>query len=260
MLIYPQLLNAGTVQFPLERGRFRRSTMVRTPGGGWFTRHDADGGEVRWSLPYRDLTEAEATRLSEFFEAAEGRLHTFVFVDPMANLLRWSRNLTHPVWETGLSSVASSGGGDPMGGNNAFRLANHGGAIQGVTQTVAAPGEYRYVLSAWLRGEAGTKARMRIGERGSEFQLDGEWHRYQVSATADAGMAARFAVEIYPGSSLLIYGPQAEPQMSASDYKPTGGGSGVFMGARFDMDELEWVIDGPQRLSTNIWIRSKEQG
>jgi hypothetical protein len=259
MLIYPQLLNGGTAQFPLERERCLRSTLVRTPGGEWFTRHDADGGEVRWWLPYRDLTEAEAARLSEFFEGAEGRLHSFVFVDPMANLLRWSGNLVHPVWETGLSSVASSSDGDPMGGNNAFRLANHGGAIQGVTQTVAAPGEYRYVLSAWLRGEAGTKVRMRVGESGSEFHMDGEWRRYQVTAAAAGGMAVPFAVETYPGDSVLIYGPQAEPQRSASDYKRTGAGSAVFMHARFDMDELEWVVDGPGRLRTNVWIRSKEQ-
>lgn len=259
MLIYPQLLDGGTAQFPLERERRQRSTLIRTSGGGWYARHDADGCEIRWWLPYGDLTEEEAARLRGFFEAAEGRLRPFLFVDPMANLLRWSTDLTDPVWETGLSSVVSSSDADPEGGNQAFLLVNNGGALQGVTQTVAAPGGYLYALSTWLRGEAGTKIRIRIGESGSEFQMDGEWHRYQYTATAGGEMAVPFAVEVYPGASVLIYGPQAEPQMSASDYKRTGGGSAIFTQARFDMDELEWVMDGPGRLRTNVWIRCKEQ-
>lgn len=260
MLIYPQLLHGGLAQFPLARERKLRSAAAKAGGGAYFARYDQDAGTVVWTLLYQGLSAVEMGILRDFFEAAEGRLSTFVFADPMANLLRWSGDLRHSVWETTLATVSETGEPDPFGRQEAFRVANPGGTMQGLAQALAAPGGYEYVFSVWLRGESGSRVRIAIADSETEFVMEGGWTRHEHSAIPGVETGVRFAIEAPPGGECLVYGPQVEAQKAASAYKKAGGGGAIYTKARFDMDELECRLDGPSRYTTEVRIRSKEQG
>lgn len=257
MLVYPQIMAGALAQYPLQKTRETRSTSVRTAGGVWHTRHDADADAVSWTLRYEHLDEEEAERLREFFREAGGRLRPFTFVDPLANLLRWTGALTDEVWEKGLTGVAPSAQPDANGGQEAFTLSNPSGAAHGIAQTVAAPGDYQYALSTWLRGAAGTKVWLKLAGAAEQFEMNGQWQRRQMTAQAGAGATVRFAIELEPGGVCEAYGPQAEAQRAASPYKRAGGGRAVYSSARFDMDELTWVLEGPGQFHTAVRIRSR---
>ncbi|HRJ22036.1 MAG TPA: hypothetical protein PLF84_23535, partial [Bryobacteraceae bacterium] len=50
---------------------------------------------------------------------------------------------------------------------------------------------------------------------------------------------------------------QLEAQRAAGGYQASGGESAVYSGARFDQDELEWVVEGPEQFGTQVRIRSR---
>lgn len=260
MLVYPQFHNGCLAQFPLERRRSLRSAIARAMGGAYFARYDQDAGTVVWTLLYQELSTNEMQVLRDFFEATEGRLHSFVFVDPMANLLKWSGDLTHSVWETTLATVGETDEPDPFEQHNAFRVVNPSGGTQGLAQTIGAPGEYEYVFSTWLRGEAGSTVRITIADSENVIAMNGRWSRHHLCAIPGTEAGVRFAIEAPPGGEFLVFGPQVEAQRGASAYKKTGGAAAIYTKARFDMDELECQFDGPSRYTTEVRIRSKEQG
>ena len=45
---------------------------------------EPSAGIVRWQLQYSSVTDAEWATIEQLFEAAEGRLTTFTFLDPTA--------------------------------------------------------------------------------------------------------------------------------------------------------------------------------
>jgi hypothetical protein len=257
MLVFPQLMSGAVAQYPLEKRRRTRSTMVRTEGGSWYTRHDAGADAVEWTLHYADLDPEQAERLETFFAEAEGRLRTFLFVDPLANLLRWSGDLTQGVWETGMTGVAASAQTDPRGGQEAFVLTNGSAGQTGIAQTVAGPAGYRYAGSVWVRGAVGSKVWLRLGETAAEFAVSGQWRRCQMTALVSGVAGVRWALELGPGGTCEVFGPQLEAQRAAGGYQASGGESAVYSSARFDQDELEWVVEGPEQIGTRVRIRSR---
>src|ERR1035441_10815753 len=151
LLACPQLATGTLSQFPVQR-RHRMRTLVNTAADGTVVKlADAGAETVEWQLKYAELSDGELAALLEFFSAAEGTLNNFTFVDPTANLLAWSNDLSNAVWDTGpfLSSTASNA--DPCGGNKAWQVANSGAGAQGFSQTVAAPGGYLYCFSVYAK-------------------------------------------------------------------------------------------------------------
>ena len=57
-----------------------------------------------------DLSDEEAAALRAFFDAAEGTLNGFTFLDPAGNLLAWSDQLDNAAWQT--DPLLSLTGGD----------------------------------------------------------------------------------------------------------------------------------------------------
>src|ERR1017187_129785 len=108
MLVYPQLATGTLSQFPVQR-RHQMRTLVNTAADGTVVKlADAGAETVEWQLQYAALSDAELAALLQFFAAAEGTLNNFTFVDPTANLLAWSNDLSNVVWETG-PFLASTG-------------------------------------------------------------------------------------------------------------------------------------------------------
>ena len=99
MATYPQLETGALTQFPIRKRRRARTVTNAAADGSSIKLADPAGEVTEWRLDYAELTDAEAAALQQFFEAAEGMLNGFTFLDPTANLLAWSGKLDEEVWE-----------------------------------------------------------------------------------------------------------------------------------------------------------------
>ena len=141
MLVYPQLGSGALSQFPVQKTRRTRTVINRAADGstiGWPIRQ----AEItEWLLTYADLSDEEAAALRTFFDAAEGTLNGFTFLDPTGNLLAWSEQLDDDVWQQDPLLSLTDGISDPWGGTRAWRLSNQRrGGPGGRRRRLAAPG------------------------------------------------------------------------------------------------------------------------
>ncbi|MBI3470749.1 MAG: hypothetical protein HY013_05275, partial [Candidatus Solibacter usitatus] len=179
--------------------------------------------------------------LGQFFETAEGRLEDFTFLDPADNLLRWSEDLTNPVWQR--NALLQVAGG---------QLTNAGLAPLRIEQNVSGPGWFRYALSVSARGTGNERIGLfRATQTLEDLAVEDvgtAWKRYLLAgqfSTTEEGV--RFGLQIEAGQSVEISGLQVEAQAAASVYKKTGARGGVYGQARFAEDGLETTAEGPSQ-------------
>jgi hypothetical protein len=167
--------------------------------------------------------------LRDFFALVEGRRQSFTFVDPLANLLKWSEDLSQAEWSN--SGIGwQAGEEDPFGGTSGFSISG-GGELK---QIVAAPAEYRYCFSVWAAGGAGARVRVRCGTAERESDLGAQWMRVWASGYGDAQTQdVECALSLDGGAGVRIYGLQLEAQPAPSDYKRSAGSPSVYPMSRF---------------------------
>src|SRR5579863_5682376 len=96
---FPQIGAGSIAQFPLRRTRMWRSIANQLESSERILLPDTPAGQIEWRLSLQELTDAETGRLSDFFAAEQGQFGSFLFIDPMANLLGWSEDLSRPDWQ-----------------------------------------------------------------------------------------------------------------------------------------------------------------
>lgn len=251
MTVFPQLSSGAIAQFPIERTSEFRTIVNESLDGTRVLVEDVAFGQRTWLLPYSELTDAEWQAIEDLFNQMEGRLGTFQFLEPGANLLSWSELLSDAVWlrDTGISVL--EGQPDPLGGSAAVQISN-GGGTGSVRQSLNIPASYRYAGSVWARtSDSGVELRVDDdGPQAARTVIDNsnEWKRYE--AAYDFASASNFTVlrvEIPAGASVEVFGPQLEAQPAASAYKPTLQQAGVYSNARFDQDTLGDRAEGVAR-------------
>ena len=126
---FPQIGSGSLAQFPLQRKRLWRAITNVMESGELISLPDANGGQIEWKLSYQELTDAEVANLTSLFATSGGEAGSFGFVDPFANLLGWSEDLTQPGWALG-ELTATGGFSDPVGTSRAWTLQNASGAEQ----------------------------------------------------------------------------------------------------------------------------------
>lgn len=253
MSVYPQLTSGALSQFPLKKRRTAR-TVVNTLADDTSVRlADVNGGSTAWQLQYTGLTDAEAASLQQFFEASEGSLNSFIFVDPAGNLLAWSEDLTNEVWQAAPFLAVTGGAADPLGGTNAFTLTNSGGATQGISQTLNAPGGYVYCLSVFVKTSQPVAVTLSIANQNQTIKAESAWSRFSFTANGDpSATSIVFSIQCAPGA-VSVFGPQVEAQPSASAYKKSTAG-GVYQNARFQGDSLRITSTAPNQNSVTANI------
>src|ERR1035437_6571969 len=111
---FPQIGAGVMAQFPLQRKRQWRAITNVLESGELISLPDSKGGQIEWRLSYQELTDVETGRLTDLFAASSGEAMPFGFVDPFANLLGWSEDLSKPDWQPG--QLTTTGGfSDPVG-------------------------------------------------------------------------------------------------------------------------------------------------
>jgi hypothetical protein len=254
MLVYPQLTTGALCQYPLRKTRRARTVSNRAADGSAIKLADPYAEITQWRLDYSELSDTEAAALRDFFAAAEGSLNEFTFLDPAGNLLAWSEQLDNAVWQKDPLLTIVSGVADPHGGTKAWQLSNGGGAEQGLTQTLAAPGDYRYCLSAYVRSASATSAKLVIATQNSQQAVGTTWSRAVFTATGGTGAASvLFGIAAAAGANIEVYGLQVEAQAGASVYRATTRG-GVYSEAHLASDELDltWTSVNRHACTVNI--------
>lgn len=250
MLVFPQLLSGAMAQLPLTRETRFRTRRNQMRNGNTVHLADPDFEQRSWDLVLRDLTDTEWQAIEDLYHATRGKIGSFAFLDPGANLLRWSENPAQAPWSP--TGVAIESEPDPFGGLRAAQLPSG----LSVSQSLNAPAGYRYAASAWLRSTAGG-AFLRVSDDGAAVReqavtANGQWTRYAVRY--DATSAAETVVLTFGAGSgpLSIYGAQLEAQTATSPYKRTTERGGVFPNTRFDQDTLVERATAPGKRETRI--------
>jgi hypothetical protein len=253
-LYFPQLATGNISQFPGRKYVMQRTVVNRAPGNRAVKMADPEAATKRWDLRYSGLTDAELGALQDLFIACEGRLRSFVFPDPFGNLLRWTEDLSKSVWQ---GSLQISGGiEDPNGQTSAWRLTNAAQASLSLTQSVDAPGWYRYAFSSWVRSNSTAAVTLRLendeGVVAVRYPVSADWKRiYASGEIPGSAEEIRCCIEVPAACAVDVFGPQLEAQAGASGYRKATGTSGVYR-TRFDQDDFECVSNGLDNNSARL--------
>jgi len=248
MSVFPQLSSGAVAQFPIQRDAGYRTILNQLADGSEILLQDPDFEQRMWMLQYDQLTDAEWQSIADLFAEVEGRLGTFLFLEPGANLLSWSELWSDPVWlrDAGVSVLENQP--DPLGGTSAASITNSG-ATGSLRQSLNIPASFRYAGSVWARtADPGVELRVDDdGPNSSKTAIDesNEWKRYEARYNHTSASAFTvLRIEIPAGATVDVFGPQLEAQTSASAYKPSGSQAGVYTAARFDQDVLADRAEG----------------
>jgi hypothetical protein len=235
---FPQISSGAIAQFPLQRIRQWRAITNVMENGELVSLPDTAGGQIEWRLNYRELTDAEVANLTNLFAASGGRAMSFGFVDPFANLLGWSEDLSQPGWQLG-ELTATGGFSDPVRTMRAWKLQNANAAEQMLSQSLGVPGAYTVCFSVYVRSDsAGTIGMLRDSTR-VNLTVGPQWKRIQISGPGAAGAtASTFSLAIAAQSSVRVFGLQVEAQPWPSPYRPTGAAAGILEETRFSGGDL----------------------
>jgi hypothetical protein len=251
-LIYPQLSSGALAQFPLKRRHRKRTLVNDLPDNTTIKLQDPWSEIIEWQLVYSGLSDGEATSLEQFFEATEGNLAGFTFLDPTANLFACSDDLVNVVWNKAPFLSLTGGVGDPSGGSMGWHLSNSGSGQQAMSQTLSAPGNYIYTFSLYSRGSERSVISLRLGARTSSRVLSTEWQRVCLSAAGEADAeTTEFGIEVPAGASVDLFGFQVEAQPAPSAYKPSQQ-CGVYEGTTFKDDTLSIIATDVHRYSATV--------
>jgi hypothetical protein len=257
MSSFPQIGAGAVAQFPLTRSRRWRAIRNDLESSEQIMLPDARAGQIEWRLSYRDLTDTEAGTLGNLFAASQGSFGAFTFIDPLANLLAWSEDLSQPGWQFGLL-LKASGIGDPLGTQRAWSVSNSSAASQTLQQTVGVPGEYVACFSVYLRSSvAGTVALVRDGTQ-VNVAVGPAWQRAFVNGTGVAGAVhSRFSIAVAEGQTIDVWGLQVEAQPYPSVYRQTSAAGGIYAETYFENDELKITSTSPGLSSCEIGLMSR---
>jgi hypothetical protein len=261
MLYYPQLTTGTVTQFPVTRTVNLRAVANELPSG--FTIRMADTGyqKVQWRLVYSDLTDGERSAIESLFEASEGQLNTFTFLDPTDNLLMWSEDWTQAVWAPDALLQVTGGIADPLGGSNAMQLTNTGQTTQQITQSISGPSSFVYCYSVYVRSAVPATIQLVVTATGQvslrAVTTTASWTRVTASGSLSVQQdQVGFGVQLPAGVQVDAFGAQVEAQPGAGLYKQTIDLGGVYSNTRFSSDLLSVTATAPNQHSCEIGLLS----
>jgi hypothetical protein len=261
MLYYPQLTTGAISQFPVRRGTNMRTVANQLPSGFAIRMADTGAQKVQWQLQYSDLTDGERASIESLFEASEGQLNTFTFLDPMDNLLTWSEDWTQAVWAADPLLSVTGGVQDPRGGSAAMQLTNTAQTTQQIVQNTSAPSSFVYCYSLYVRSDAPATIQLVVTATGqvalTAVSTGAAWTR----VTASGSLAVQqdgvgFGVQLPAGVQVDAFGAQVEAQPGAGLYKKTIDLGGVYTSTRFSSDLLAVTATAPNQHSCQVGLIS----
>jgi len=239
-MLLPQLQSRAVVQRSVTRRAHAARVVNRLEDGSLLMSGMLRSLRHEWDLEYVGLTDSELFTLEDFANAARGMEGGFTFIDPMANMLTKSEDLTGLPWiQSAYCDVTSEGVGEE--GYSVHGVASQSAGVESVSQDVNVAGQGWMSGSCWVRATEAVTGSLIMNsgaeEWRSEFVAKPEWNRLRVSAMVSTGSGPlRFSIEAAPGARFDVMGVQLEHQAFPSEYKPSRGDGGIHQGAR--------IVDG----------------
>jgi len=259
MLYFPQLSSGATGQFPIQKTRTARTIVNQSVQDYEIKLADPGAATTEWQISFAEMNDQELAALEALFQATEGRLTSFTFVDPTDNLLSWSQEQNQAVWQADPLLALTAGIADPMGGTGAFQVTNTALAVQVLQQSIAAPASLKYCLSVYARSEQTTQLWLVRGSEMIAYTISPEWVRLtSAGQLSSEGDSISFGIALNPGTTVDVFGTQVEAQPGASLYKQTAETGGVYPNARFRDDVMTIATVGPNRHSCQMNIINVE--
>jgi hypothetical protein len=259
-LAYPQLSSGALAQYPLRKRRVLQSSVNTFADGSMIASNINVNTQYIWELSYTDLTTVDQMALQNLFAACNGPLMPFVFIDPTANMLGNSNDLTLGAWAAQPLLSVTSGAADPIGGTSAFTLVNESATDQQITQTITAPASFLYCFSLYATTAVPCNLNLGLSAVSSQSQNFGvgtTWTRLIHSAQlTDSVMSITVSVSVPAAQTVVIWGPQLEPQPSPSRYRATASHGGVYQNAHFLGNSLTFQSEAAGLYSTVISIET----
>lgn len=254
---YPQVGAGSIAQFPFGGQRVWRAIRNVLESGEQIVLPDDSAGQMQWRLSYVDLTDAETQQISDLFTACCGTYGSFGFVDPSANLIAWSEDLSRADWQKGQLGI-TAGVNDPLGGVAAWAVANGAAGPLALMQSVGIPGSYVACFSVWLRAATRTSVALRRDSSASTVPVSTVWQRAYITGAGDAGASsATVSIEIPAGQTVQLFGAQLEAQPYPSQYKPSGAAAGIYEETYFGDDSLTITSTGVGLSSCDVKLTSR---
>jgi hypothetical protein len=261
MLYYPQLTTGSIAQFPVTRTVNMRTVANQLPSGFTIRMADAGAQKVQWRLVYSDLTDGERSSLESLFEASEGQLNAFTFLDPTDNLLMWSEDWTQAVWTPDPLFQVTGGIADPLGGSAAMQLTNSAQTTQQIIQSTSGPSSFVYCYSLYVRSNVPATIQLVVTATGqtalTAVTTGASWMRVTASGSLSVQQdGIGFGVQLPAGVQVDAFGAQVEAQPGAGLYKQTIDLGGVYSSTRFSSDLLSLTATAPNQHSCQIGLIS----
>jgi|ERR1035441_317259 hypothetical protein len=259
MFYFPQLSSGATGQYPITRQRSARTVVNQSCQGYQVKLADPGAAITNWHLSFEEMSDEELAALEVLFQAVEGRLSPFTFVDPADNLLAWSDQQNQAVWQADPLLTLTGGAADPMGGMAAYQVTNPTPATLKLQQSINAPASLDYCLSLYARSDQSARVWLVRGSATYAQAISPQWTRpIFAGQLQDTGDSITFGIALDPGATVDVFGIQAEAQTTASLYKQTAETGGVYPNARFQNDTLTITTVGPSRHSCELDIVNVE--
>ncbi len=260
MIYFPQLSSGATGQFPIRRRRTTRTVVNRSSDGCEIKLADPGASFTQWHLSYQELSDQELAALEALFQAVEGSLTSFTFLDPADNLLCWSEKQDAAAWQPDPLLQLSGGIADPLGGTGAYLITNPTSTFLTLQQSINAPASLCYCLSVFARSDPNSKIWLIRGSDTDCQAIGPEWTRVSSAGQLQSeAESISFGVGLAPNSTAQIFGVQVEAQPAASLYKSTEDSGGVYDNARFASDAMLISTAGPGRHACEVDIIDVER-
>jgi hypothetical protein len=262
MLYYPQLTTGAVTQFPVTRSLNMRTVANQLPSGYTIRMADAGAQKVQWRLQYSSLTDGERSSIESLFEASQGQLETFTFLDPVDNLLMWSEDWTQTVWTADPLLQVTDGVEDPLGGSAAMQLTNTAQTTQQIVQNTSGPSAFVYCYSVYVRSAVPATIQLVVTATGqtvlTAVTTSSSWTRVTASGSLSVQQEGiGFGVQLPAGVQVDAFGAQVEAQPGAGLYKKTVDLGGVYSSTRFSTDLLLVTATAPNQNSCRIDLISR---
>lgn len=264
MRAFPQLSSGAVSQLPLIASIRHRVVVNRLADGSRIAYADGMGEFRVWEIRFEALTDAEWSALSQLFTECDGRLGTFLFLDPTDNLLSMSEELSSLPWERDLGLTQLGAHSDPLGGQGAASLTNSTVVSRRLLQSVAIPGHYRYNFSVWLRSATSQAIRLAVQADASFAErvvvTSPKWERHSVTADLNSSVdQVTVFVEVPAGGIVEVFGLQLEAQPFMSGYKRTAIRGGIYSSARFMDDTLRQESQGVSSHNSVVRVLARRE-
>ncbi|HEX7363302.1 MAG TPA: hypothetical protein VF283_22660 [Bryobacteraceae bacterium] len=260
-LFFPQLSTGALAQYPIRKATVARTIRNILPDGSLVLYPDSSASLMAWQFSYTNLPSNDWVSLQNHFSVCSGPVHAFTFIDPTENMFVSSSDPSGAPWQHSPLITFTPNAADPNGGTAAFTVTNTGQTPQEITQALTIPSGYQYCFSLYaISVQPGMLSLLRRGsvqEEIGQTPIGPSWSRFVSSGRlSDSGTSFTAGVSLAPGQQVTIFGPQLEPQISPSGYRPTTQRGGVYANAHWTEERLTVAAEAPDLFSTSFMIEA----